>query len=430
MTIPPPADYDDGPESGYTTSDHDAPSSESDYPIHSTQPQGIAHTLVTTNHRTDHVRGLVGDGSQTLPPALPERGSKVSNSSVPAYPAPVAPPPVPPPMGVPAPPSQRHVTADVTVHQEDTIYETRLPEPVPPPPPMDLGSDDQLYGAQLPESTSEAYPGPHELYQTTLPTPMQNAQVPRPPPQPVSLPRKASQVPPPPPPLATLPRQDLAGPPVPKARAPQSPESELPPPPPPINFQTLPPNTSGGGRLPSPPKMAPPTLPKPRKGNGMSPPMSPASSSSSSSIGTPSAPVAPPPPPSFGAGPPAAPVPPPPPPGGTPSATLPPPRASNSPTVSPATKPRSVPVQATPLPAGRQPEIESDLAEKLARVRLRADSVPAPDEGLYIYLYFINYKCYTFPRLHMTCILDPHARNQCKRVIILQKCCTGQSVKQ
>ena len=394
LTIPPPADYDDGPESGYTTSDHDAPSSESDYSIHSTQPQGIAHTLATTNHRTDHVRGHVGDGSQTLPPALPERASKVSSSSVPAYQAPVAPPPVPPPMGVPPPPSQRHVTADVMVHQEDAVYETRLPEPVPPPPPMDLGSDDQLYGAQLPESTNEAYPGPHDLYQTTLPTPVQNAQAPKPPSlQPVTMPKKASQVPPPPPPLATLPRQDLPGPPARGARGPQSLESELPPPPPIINFQTLP-SGIGGGALPSPPKMAPPTLPKPRKGNG-SPPMSPASSSSSSSIGVPSVPGVPPPPPSFGGGPPAPPPPPPggapqpppppgssaapPPPGGPPSATLPPPRANNSPVMSPAMKPRAAPVQATPLPAGREPEIESDLAEKLARVRLRADSIPAPE---------------------------------------------------
>ena len=398
VTIPPPADYDDGPESGYTTSDHDAPSSESDYSIHSTQPQGIAHTLATTNHRTDHVRGHMGDGSQTLPPALPERASKVSSSSVPTYHAPVAPPPVPPPMGVPPPPSQRHMTADVTVHQEDAVYETRLPEPVPPPPPMDLGSDDQLYGAQLPESSTDAYPGPHELYQTTLPTPLQQTQVPRPPQQPVTLPKKASQVPPPPPPLATLPRQDLGGSPSPAVRRPQSPESELPPPPPPINFQTLPPGVGGGVALPSPPKMAPPTLPKPRKGNG-SPPMSPASSSSSSSYGVPSIPGAPPPPPSFGGGPPApppppggVPQPPPPPPGGAAppppppaaapsSAAPPPPRAHNSPAMSPAMMPRSAPVQATPLPAGREPEIESDLAEKLARVRLRADSVPNPDEG-------------------------------------------------
>ena len=125
--------------------------------------------------------------------------------------------------------------------------------------------------------------------------------------------------------------------------------------------------------------------------------MSPASSSSSSSIGVPCVPGAPPPHlhlvevllrlhhlhqeahlnlhhhyQSQAA---------PPPPGGPPSATVPVPRANNSPMMSPATKPRSAPVQATPLPAGREPEIESDLAEKLARVRLRADSTPAPEEG-------------------------------------------------
>lgn len=368
VTIPPPADYDDGPESGYTTSDHDQPSSESDYSIHTSQPTGIAHALA--NHRTDHhIRANMGEGAHTLPPVLPERASKVS-SNLPAYPAPA----VPPPMGVPPPPSQRHITADIIVHQEDNVYETRLPEPVPPPPPMDLVSD-ELYGAQLPENAGEAYPGPHELYQTTLPTPAPGlhstpAAPPPPPSGPVTLPKRASQAPPPPPPLATLPRHNVPTPPSMGMPGARSPESELPPPPPPINFQTLPQSTGGGVRLPSPPKMAPPTLPKPRKGSSMSPPMSPSSSSSSSSVGTYG----------FPAGVPGAPPVAPPPPGAA-AATPPPPRApSHHPEMS-LMMPRDAPVQATPLPTGPAPEIESDLAAKLARVRLRADSVPVVEEG-------------------------------------------------
>ncbi len=375
---PPPPDYDDGPESGYTTSDHDQQSSESDYPIH-TQPQsGHAHTIARTNQNAgiDHVRNHHGDGSQTLPPALPERASKISQSSMPGYHAPGL--PAHGHMGVPAPPlppGAHNVTAEV--HHSDTIYQTRLPDPVPPPPPME-STRDELYEAQLPQGTG--YIGQDELYQHTLPTPVPDRQPPRAPP-PATMPKRGPSqgVPPPPPPMETLPRLNTNICPPPPPMALNSPESDLPPPPPPINFGTLPAATNGVG-LPAPPqKMTPPVLPKPA-GRGMgSPPMSPASSTSSASLsswssGGASNNPAPPAPPMGG-----PPAPPPLPQGG--STTL-PIRAQHQGSPVPAAPPAATMPRPSPPPTVLPPSgpvgkaaipVDDDLAAKLARVRMRAD---------------------------------------------------------
>ena len=94
-------------------------------------------------------------------------------------------------MGVPPPPSQRHVTADVMVHQEDAVYETRLPEPVPPPPQWTWVLTINCMVLSYPRVQTKLTQVHMNIYQTTLPTSVKNVQAPRPPPlQPVTMPKE------------------------------------------------------------------------------------------------------------------------------------------------------------------------------------------------------------------------------------------------
>ncbi len=260
----PPRDYDDAPESGYITPDAEQPGSDfGDFPVgYNTQPLYKASQV---NHANSDTHSLYGYEPQGVPAPTPPPPPPVSGAFHPGGTMPPAPPGGYRPDSISSIPN---FAAPVAPHEEEIeSFQHTLPQQynhMPQNNHMGQYDSDHTYGTQLP--SSNGYPESVELYGTTLPTPIPQTQTQARPPPPPVLPKSRGLSSPPPPPLPggnmmrrdsiEPPQGDPAPSPPPPPPVLASPDTDFPPPPPPLQFADP----------SSPSKVAPPTLPKPRKG--------------------------------------------------------------------------------------------------------------------------------------------------------------------
>jgi hypothetical protein len=237
----PPRDYDDAPESGYITPEAEQQGSEFDYPVGYNAQVPYKRGSMDYYARSD-ISSIYGGSIQEqpvvahTPPPPPPIGGGVGLLPGGAYPPHNHPGGVRPDSITSIPGFSAPNVPDNRESFQQTLP-TQYGDHLPP---------EEMYGAVLP--SSNGYREPEDLYDTTLPTPavlqrqapqvMMRAAVSAPPPPPMLAMGGAPPPPPPPPMLA-------------------SPEGDFPPPPPPLFADPQ-----------SPSRVAPPTLPKPRKPAG------------------------------------------------------------------------------------------------------------------------------------------------------------------